>query len=320
MAKSILPESDAGTTGRAACALPWYIIERNERAAAAGLTIEKQRINRDGTLTTWYRGSAAQIAASGLVAHGGRFTPPRRIGGRTGWNAFLAYSPGHAFACHQGTASRLGADDFRLVFVKERLPVSVDLRPDGIEAYVFAPGELVYVAPLPALIAAGIAPPEAEERRALRADPLDWSSPILWESHPLDDGRHRFARPRNAAQLEAKYHKDRSRVVFSHPDEYRAYLGQLVNGLSDIVLNCYGEVLTRHGRIYRLSERARRDVRDLIERAEAVLHGAEVHVFREDARTDEERAEVRQQVASMAADTAFQRFLRSIPGGNGGGA
>lgn len=118
--------------------LPDYLEERNARAIAAGLVIEKQKLATSGKLTTWYRGSVEAFARSQLVTDADAV---RRAGSRTitGFGALLnVYAPlRHAF---HATLYRVGGEQLRLVVSNERLPVDAAVIRDGILVYWYERG------------------------------------------------------------------------------------------------------------------------------------------------------------------------------------
>lgn len=119
-------------------ALPDYVEERNARAVAAGLLVEKQKLAPSGKLTSWYRGTLEQFARSGLLCD---TEAVRRSRSRT-ITCFASllnvYAPLRQ-AFHV-TLYRTGADQLRLVVSNERLPVDAAVIRNGIKVYWYERG------------------------------------------------------------------------------------------------------------------------------------------------------------------------------------
>ena len=83
----------------------------------------------------------------------------------------------------------------------------------------------VYVGPLAALQAAGIAPPEAEH--PLQNDGAE-QRVCLWQSQALDSGRHRFVVHHEAEARARAQDEERGRSNFKNPEQYQDWLLEVV--------------------------------------------------------------------------------------------
>lgn len=119
-------------------ALPDYLEERNARATAAGLTIEKQKLASPGKLTTWYRGTIEQFTRSGLLLDAEAVRRSNRQTITCFPTLLHVYSPlRHAFHV---TLYRVGPAELRLVVSNERLPVDTAVIRSGIKVYWYERG------------------------------------------------------------------------------------------------------------------------------------------------------------------------------------
>ena len=118
--------------------LPDYLEERNTRALAAGLVIEKQKLATPGKLTTWYRGTVEQFCRSGMLLDGDAVRRSRRQTITCFATLLYVFSPLRQ-AFHL-TLYRVGGDELRLVVSNERLPVDVAVIHGGIKVYWFERG------------------------------------------------------------------------------------------------------------------------------------------------------------------------------------
>jgi hypothetical protein len=175
--------------------LPDYIIERNQQALAAGLTIERQDICND-KLTTWYRGTESQWRASPFCRRTKPFTrsamprdfhysAPGGYGGRSEFDITVQFR---------------GPDDYRGSISREPLPDKIEMLGDDIVLYVFGGNDIdacnqaVYVGPARQMIARGIAPREilSQSEMEVAAVGPGYYSATVWQRAILPDGRYCF--------------------------------------------------------------------------------------------------------------------------------
>src|SRR5687767_13879341 len=102
--------------------LPGYIGERNLQAGEAGLVLERQT-RREGLLSSWYSGTAAQFRSSRLLRIPSGFAFPAKVGGRK-LSSLPVFCPADARAELKCSIVKTGSDRYRLVVVNERLPAS----------------------------------------------------------------------------------------------------------------------------------------------------------------------------------------------------
>jgi len=173
--------------------LPSYVDERNRHAEEAGLELEKQ-IRKESMLSTWYGGTEAQFRAARLLRLPAGFGFPQKKGGRRllSLRVFCPAAPQAELRC---TVAKTVDDRYRLAIANEVMPVSWRSLANRVDFYKYtdlreganAGPATVYIGPFASLVAAGIAPPEAE-----RESHREIGEQRLWQSQPLDSVRYRF--------------------------------------------------------------------------------------------------------------------------------
>jgi hypothetical protein len=177
--------------------LPEYILDRNRAALAAGLTIERQDIER-GSLTTWYRGTETQWKGSPFCQRTGAFTRARML-------EFSCFSPAPLWTFSVNPRPDRG--DYRGSMPREPLPERIEQLGDGIAVYTMRANPKicnwlnidsdcerysVYVGVGQALVDWKIAPAEILINRDLHVKTARGGSYTVWEREVLPDGRYAF--------------------------------------------------------------------------------------------------------------------------------
>lgn len=290
--------------------LPGYIGERSAVAADAGLVLGKQT-RRDGMLSSWYTGSEAQFRAARLLRIPAGFEFPAKVGGRrlSSLPVFCPAAPRAELKC---SIVRTADDRFRLAILNETMPVSCHSLGAKIEVYKYC--ELregansgpatVYVGPLAALQAAGIAPPAAEH--ALQKD---GEQPVcLWQSQALGGGRYRFVVHHEAEARASAQDEERGRSNFKNPQHYQDWLLEVVAASIGMIRRQL-RVKTKRRFVYTVPTRTLKELEAHFARLRKTIARSEIVVEKEDVRAEEQRAALRRAALVAMRDAEFQRFL-----------
>ena len=291
--------------------VPGYIAERNRHADEAGLLLDKQT-RKESVLSSWYVGSEAQFRAARLLRIPDGFVFPSKIGGRksSSVGVFCPASPHARLKC---TVVKAGEDRYRLAIVNEVMPVS--WRPLGAKIEVYKYCDLregansgpatVYVGPLAALQAAGIAPPQAEHdaQRQVRDQ-----CTYLWQSQPLESGRCRFVIHHEAEARAHAQEEERGRSNFKNPQQYQDWLLEVVAASIGMIRRQL-RVKTKRRYVYTVPARTLKDLEAHFARMRRTIARSEILVEKEDVRAEEQRAELRRAALVALRDANFQRFL-----------
>jgi hypothetical protein len=291
--------------------LPDYVDERHARAEEAGLALDKQT-RRQGMLSSWYTGSEAQFRAATLVRIPAAFKFPARIGGRKLFSlpVFSPAAPGAELKC---TIVKIGEDRYRLAIVNEIMPVSWRLLGTKIEVYKYCDlrdgansgPATVYIGPLAALQAAGIAPPDAEHqlRRGANAQRV-----CLWQAQALESGRHRFVVHHEAEAKASAEDEERGRSNFKNPEQYQDWLLEVVAASIGMIRRQL-RAKTKRRYIYTVPARTMKELEIHFTRLRKTIVRSEILVEKEDIRAEEQRAALRTAALAAMRDAEFQRFL-----------
>ena len=290
--------------------LPAYIAERTAQAAEAGLLLEKQT-RREGALSTWYAGSESQFRAARLLRIPAGFAFPAKVGGRKlcSLPVFCPAAPAAELKC---SIVRTGEDRYRLAIVNEVLPASWRALGGKVEVYKYCDlregansgPATVYVGPLAALQAAGIAPPEAEHPLHRDCE----RSVCLWQSQPLGGGRHRFVVYHEAEARARAQDEERGRSNFRSPEQYQDWLLEILAASIGMIRRQL-RVKTKGRYIYTVSPRTAKELEAHFARLRRTIARTEIVVEKEDVRAEEQRAAQRRAALAAMRDAQFQRFL-----------
>ena len=291
--------------------LPDYVDERKAYAADARLVLEKQT-RKDGVLSSWYSGSESQFRATRIVRIPDGFKFPARVGSRKVYSlpVFCPAAPKAEMKC---TIAKTAEDCYRLAIVNEHLPVAWRLLGSKIEVYKYCDlregantgPATVYIGPLAALQAAGIAPPEAEHQIALG---MDEKRVCLWQSQALEAGRHRFVVHHEAEAKASAQDEERGRSNFKNPEQYQDWLLEVVAASIGMIRRQL-RVKTKRRYIYTVPTRALRELESHFARIRKTIARAEILIEKEDVRAEEQRAVLREAGLEAMRDAEFQRFL-----------
>ncbi len=291
--------------------LPGYIVERSAHAAEAGLLLEKQT-RRQTVLSTWYAGSEAQFRAARLLSIPAGFAFPARVGGRKLYSlpVFCPAAPRAELKC---SIVKTGEDRYRLAIVNEAMPVLWRALGAKIEVYKYCDlregansgPATVYLGPLAALQAAGIAPPEAEHQLHRNSDE---QRVCLWQSQPLGGGRHRFVVYHEAEARAHAQDEERGRSNFRNPEQYQDWLLEVVAASIGMIRRQL-RVKTKGRYIYTVSPRTLKELEAHFARLRRTVSRSEIVVEKEDVRAEEQRAALRRAALAAMRDAQFQRFL-----------
>lgn len=291
--------------------LPGYIDERNLLADEAGLKLEKQT-RKDGMLSSWYSGSEAQFRAARLLRVPADFAFPAKIGGRKLFS-LPVFCPAAARAELKCTIAKTGMDRYRLAIVNELLPVSWRALSGKIELYKYCdlregPNSgpaTVYLGPLAALQAAGIAPPDA--RHQLNKDTGD-QGVCLWQSQPIESGRHRFVVYHEAEARARAQDEERGRSNFKNSAQYQDWLLEVVAASIGMIRRQL-RVKTKGRYVYSVSPRTLKELEAHFTRLRRTIVRTDILIEKEDVRAEAQRAEQRRAALAAMRDAEFQRFL-----------
>lgn len=291
--------------------LPGYVDERHGQASEAGLTLEKQ-IRKQGMLSTWYSGSEAQYRAVRLLRIPAGFAFPARIGGRRLFS-LRVFCPAAPHADLRCTIAKTGEDQYRLAIVNEVLPVAWRSLGAKVQLYKYcdlreganAGPATVYIGPLPALQAAGIAPPEAERELHSAAGQ---HRTCLWQAQPLAAGRYRFVVYHEAEARARAQDEERGRSNFKNPEQYQDWLLEVVAASIGMIRRQL-RVKTKRRFVYTVPSRTLKELEAHFARLRKTIARSEIVVEKEDVRAEEQRAELRRAALAAMRDPEFQRFL-----------
>jgi hypothetical protein len=291
--------------------LPDYVDQRHAQAAHAGLVLEKQT-RKQSLLSTWYSGSEAQFRSARLLRIPSDFKFPARIGSRKVCSlpVFCPAAPKAELKC---TVAKTGEDRYRLAIVNEIMPVAWRLLGPKIEVYKYCDlregantgPATVYVGPLAALQAAGIAPPEAEHQ--IQRD-MSEKRVCLWQAQALDSGRHRFVVHHEAEAKASAQDEERGRSNFKNAEQYQDWLLEVVAASVGMIRRQL-RAKTKRRYIYTVPPRTLRELESHFARIRKTIARSEILVQKEDVRAEEQRAALREAALAAMRDAAFQRFL-----------
>jgi hypothetical protein len=291
--------------------LPGYIGERDTQAFGAGLVLEKQT-RRQGVLSTWYSGTEAQFRKARLMRIPPGFAFPAKVGGRR-LCSLPVFCPAAARAELKCSLVKMSEDRYRLAIVNELLPVSWRALGGRIEVYKYCdlregPNSgpaTVYLGPLAALQAAGIAPAEAEHQMHRGAAE---QSGCLWQSHPIAGGRHRFVVYHEAEARARAQDEERGRSNFRSAEQYQDWLLEVVAASIGMIRRQL-RVKTKGRYIYTVAPQTLKELEAHFTRLRRTIARAEIVVEKEDVRAEEQRAALRRAALAAMRDSEFQRFL-----------
>jgi len=299
--------------------LPDYVDQRHAHAADAGLVLEKQT-RKQAVLSSWYIGSEAQFRAARLVRIPAGFEFPIRVGGRklASVPVFCPAAPRAELKC---TIAKIGEDRYRLAILNEIMPASWRLLGAKIEVYKYCDLKegantgpaTVYLGPLAALQAAGIAPPGAEHQ--IQRD-MGEKRVCLWQSQALASGRHRFVVHHEAEAKASAQDEERGRSNFKNPEQYQDWLLEVVAASIGMIRRQL-RAKTKRRYIYTVPVRTMKELESHFARIRKTIARSEILVEKEDVRAEEQRAALRQAALVAMRDGDFQRFLGKaiIPSG-----
>lgn len=318
----------------ASTSLPEYVLERNQAALAAGLTIERQTTSR-GYLKTWFRGSEAQWRRSPFCFRAKPFTKS----GMGSWGDFEIFSADR----HLRFDVKLRPEgDFRGSIPTEKLPTGTTHLGKGIVRYEMAKeqhrqryGYLAYLGEPSALIDSKIAPPEILETDEMRDESSTTGYvPLIWQRSILPDGRYcffdlaeseralcgSFARPligphdipeksweRLAAERAAEYIDDTS---YTDPEQFAEACEDFLEAITTAMVNAMSGDLQRrnHGKCtVRYDQQTTTKVKDALEHACQLLQSNAPGLVGS-------KVSICNQLSITRANPDFQRFLTKLIG------
>ena len=290
--------------------LPGYIGERIAQAGAAGLRLEKQT-RKEGLLSTWFSGSEAQFRAARLLRIPAGFAFPAKIGGRR-LSSLPVFCPAASRAELKCTIVKTGEDRYRLAIVNEVMPVSWRAIGAKIDVYKYCDLRVganggpatVYLGPLAALQAEGVAPPEAEHPLTRDAG----QRVCLWQAEPLTSGRHRFVVYHEAEARALAQDEERGRSNFRNSAQYQDWLLEVVAASIGMIRRQL-RVKTKGRYIYTVPLRTLKELESHFTRLRRTIARTPITVEKEDVRAEALRAELRRAALAAMRDAEFQRFL-----------
>lgn len=291
--------------------LPGYIGERSAQAAHAGLQLEKQT-RRLGLLSSWYSGTQAQFRAARLLRIPETFAFPAKVGGRR-LISLPVFCPAAAHAQMKCSLVKTDERRYRLAIVNEVMPVTWRTLGAKIDVYKYCDlreganrgPATVYVGPLAALQAVGVAPPDAGHE--LRRDAGEQRI-CLWQSQPVDNGRHRFVVYHEAEARAHAQDEERGRSNFKSPEQYQDWLLE-VAAASIGMIRWQLRVKTKERYIYTVAPATLKELEGHFARLRKTVARAEIVIEKEDVRAEEQRGELRRAGLDAMRDPLFQRFL-----------
>jgi hypothetical protein len=241
-----------------------------------------------------------------------RFAFPPKVGGRRLFS-LPVFCPAAARAELKCSLVKMGEDRYRLAIVNELMPVSWRALGGRIEVYKYCdlregPNSgpaTVYLGPLAALQAAGIAPPEAEHQ--LHRGAAEQSG-CLWQSHPIAGGRHRFVVYHEAEARALAQDEERGRSNFRSAEQYQDWLLEVVAASIGMIRRQL-RVKTKGRYIYTVAPQTLKELEAHFTRLRRTIARAEIVVEKEDVRAEEQRAALRGAALAAMRDSEFQRFL-----------
>ena len=290
--------------------LPGYVDQRNREARAAGLALEKQA-RRQGSLTTWYGGSEAQFRATRALRIPEGFSFPEKTGRKLlSLRVFCPAAPHAELRC---TIAKTADDRYRLAISNEVLPVAWRSLGSRIEVYKYTDlrdgansgPATVYLGPFASLVAAGIAPPEAEHEGHRESGE---QRAHLWQSQPLDGVRYRFVIYHEAEARARAQDEERGRSNFKNPEQYQDWLLEVVAASIGMIRRQL-RVKTKRRYIYTVPARTLKELEAHFARLRKTVARSEILVEKEDVRAETQRAELRRAALTAMRDADFQRFL-----------
>ena len=289
--------------------LPGYVDERNRHAEEAGLELQKQ-VRKEGMLSTWYGGTEAQFRAARLLRVPAGFGFPQKKGGRKllSLRVFCPAAPHAELRC---TVAKTGDDRYRLAIANEVMPVSWRSLANRVDVYKYtdlreganAGPATVYIGPFASLVAAGIAPPEAE-----RENHREIGEQRLWQSQALDSVRYRFVVYHEAEARARAQDEERGRSNFKNPEQYQDWLLEVVAASIGMIRRQL-RVKTKRRYIYTVPTRTIKELEAQFAKLRKTVARSEILVEKEDVRAETQRAELRRAALVAMRDADFQRFL-----------
>jgi hypothetical protein len=291
--------------------LPSYVAERNRDADEAGLVLEKQ-VRKDGTLSTWFCGNEAQFRCARLLRIAEGFTFPEKAGRRK-LSCLRVFCPAAPHAELRCTIAKLRDDYYRLAITNEVMPVSWRSLGGKIQVYKYTDlrdepntgPATVYIGPFASLLAAGIAPPEAERETCREA--CDQGTHV-WQSQPLDAVRYRFVVYHEAEARVRAQDEERGRSNFKNPEQYQDWLLEVVAASIGMIRRQL-RVKTKRRYIYTVPASTLKELEAQFAKLRKTVVRSEIRVEKEDLRAEARRAELRQASLAAMRDGDFQRFL-----------
>ena len=291
--------------------LPTYIDERNGRADAAGLHLDKL-VRRESLLSSWYSGTEAQFRSARLMRLPLGFAFPAKVGSRKicSVRVFCPAEPNAELRC---TIGKIAEDRYRLAVLNELMPVAWHTLGGRIDVYKYCDlrdgansgPATVYLGPIAALQATGIAPPEAlhehlSEPGELRAH--------LWQCQAIDGGRHRFVVFHEAEARAHAQEEERGRCNFRNPEQYQDWLLEVVAASIGMIRRQL-RVKTKRRYVYSVPARTLKELEAQFARLRKTIARSEILIEKEDVRAESRRAELRRAALDALRDAHFQRFL-----------
>jgi hypothetical protein len=163
----------------------------------------------------------------------------------------------------------------------------------------------VYVGPFASLLAAGIAPAEAEREMHREAGE---QHAHLWQSQPLDGVRYRFVVYHEAEARARAQDEERGRSNFKNPEQYQDWLLEVVAASIGMIRRQL-RVKTKRRFIYTVPARTLKELEAQFARLQKTIARSEILVEKEDVRAEAQRAETRRAALAAMRDADFQRFL-----------
>lgn len=304
--------------------LPDYVIDRDKRANAAGVTLEKRRLSSKGKLTSWYRGTTDQLAGAGMI------TDPKRVkqsSAKKNISFCGATYVFHPVGYIHDKLTRMGEDDLRLSISNEPIPIDTAEIKGGIKVYWFTEAfergpAKIFVAPdCKTLIDAGIAPADINEENWMRArlwndEKSEWENPTIWHVRE-DSGLICFETyPEIQARL-AQQERDKGKFNFSNVEDFREWLVEFNVFYPERCLERYACIETKGGEIYELPKAAR----DALEAAwlnlRRVVENMQINVRNAPNPQQARLTKALRNVPAAKADTGFQNLMRRITSAQG---
>jgi hypothetical protein len=265
------------------------------------VAIERQTINEDGTLTTWYLGTEKQWRRCSLLETLGEraFTP-------TYVSRHIALqSPSGFRGWGYPSSVTLRGDQWRISVAKEGLAEWYEAVDDGIEAFGYR-GRVFYYGPTALLLSKGIAPPEIDQRTWWRANG-DWG-PVVWEcEEDTYNGQRCFVDCVAEREAYRKEQEDKQKNDWASIDEYRDAQVRIASVDATLLLRSIRRSEVKDGTIYRYEQSATDKIAQKLEEVYALLASAGIVTTRTHG-----AAKLDGRMASAQADARFGAFMHSI--------